>query len=294
MNLSLSSTYSRKLQVLVKVVLTLTAIYFVYTQVPFQDIYQIIQEIHLHHFLGAFAMFNISKVVSAFRLNRFYRETGLHLTERFNLKLYYVGMFYNLFLPGSVGGDGYKVFLLRQQHQIPTRQIASATLLDRLSGLAVLTLLTLVFVLYSEYVSISPYIQVAAWLGLILVLPLYYLMIRWVFSRFLPAYMPTTHLSCWVQVGQVACAVFILQALSVDSHYFGYLTLFMLSSVVAVLPISIGGVGVRELVFLYGVRYLNVEASQAVAFAVLFFAVVAMSSLVGLLILPYLRKQSSQ
>jgi len=201
-------------------------------------------------------------------------------------------MFYNLFLPGSVGGDGYKVFLLRQQHEIPTRQIASATLLDRLSGLAVLSLLTLIFVLCSEYVSISPYIHGAAWLGLILVLPLYYLMVRWVFGRFLPAFMSTTYLSFWVQVGQVACAVFILQALTVESYYFGYLTLFMLSSVVAVLPISIGGVGVRELVFLYGVRYLNVEASQAVAFALLFFSIVALSSLMGLFVIPHLRKHS--
>ena len=293
MNLSISTAQSRKIQVAVKALLTLVSIYFVYTQVPFREILTTLKNVHLFFFFLAFLMFNISKVVSAFRLNRFYREIGLLINEWFNLKLYYLGMFYNLFLPGSIGGDGYKVYLLRQYSGQPTRLIASATLLDRLSGLAVLSVLTAVFVLNSEFATLSPFIFWIAGVGGGLGLPCYYLLVRLAFHRFLSAFVFTTHLSFWVQIGQVACASFLLQSLSVESHYFGYLTLFMLSSVVAVLPISIGGVGIRELVFLYGIRFLDVEEHQAIAFSILFFAVIAISSIIGLCVIPFIRRDSS-
>ena len=64
-----------------------------------------------------------------------------------------------------------------------------------------------------------------------------------------------------------------------------YLTLFLVSSVVAVLPISIGGVGVRELTFLYGFGLLGSDANSGVLFSFLFFLITALSSLAGTLFL---------
>lgn len=57
-----------------------------------------------------------------------------------NLKLYALGMFYNLFLPGGSGGDGYKVYLLRKLYKAPVKHLLSAVLLDRINGVAVVFL----------------------------------------------------------------------------------------------------------------------------------------------------------
>jgi uncharacterized membrane protein YbhN (UPF0104 family) len=65
-----------------------------------------------------------------------------------------------------------------------------------------------------------------------------------------------------------------------------YLSLFMASSVVAVLPITIGGIGARELVFILGHQWLPVDQEKAVAFSFLFFLVTAFSSLSGLIFIP--------
>ena len=281
---------SKHLHLIIKVLLTIAALYFVFTKVQIIDIIGTIRKASPLYLIFAFLAFNVSKIISAFRLNLFYKSLGLKLSEGLNLMLYYVGMFYNLFLPGSIGGDGYKVYLLKQSKDTSTKQLVSATLLDRISGLVILTFLACIFILSSEFVDVSIFIEWLAWMGLIGIIPLYYFSLQYIFKSFSRVFFQTTLYSFWVQLGQVACALFILFSLSVENQYFGYLTLFMISSVVAVLPISIGGVGIREIVFLYGIRFLDIEESHAVAFAMLFFSTVALSALVGLLFLPSTKK----
>jgi uncharacterized membrane protein YbhN (UPF0104 family) len=95
-----------------------------------------------------------------------------------------------------------------------------------------------------------------------------------------------------VQLGQVICAVFILKALHIDLFYWDYLTLFMLSSVAAIIPLTIGGIGSREMVFLFGAQFLQIDKTAAVAFALLFFMVSAASSLIGLFFITGIEKKS--
>ena len=63
----------------------------------------------------AVALFVASKLIASVRLNRFFQAIDLNISESYNLRLYWLGMFYNLFLPGGIGGDGYKVYLLGRQ-----------------------------------------------------------------------------------------------------------------------------------------------------------------------------------
>jgi glycosyltransferase 2 family protein len=99
--------------------------------------------------LVSLIFFNVSKWISAIRLNGFFRIAGLNLTFRYNLILYYVGMFYNLFLPGGIGGDGFKVYLLNRNFKAPVRTLIGATLLDRINGLVALIFLALSLLLFS-------------------------------------------------------------------------------------------------------------------------------------------------
>lgn len=76
----------------------------------------------------------------------------------------------------------------------------------------------------------------------------------------------------------------ILLALGVNAHFTAYLFLFLVSSIAAVIPVTIGGVGARELVYLYGHQYLAIDEKTGVAFTLLFFLITATSSLTGVLI----------
>lgn len=268
-----------------KLLITSVALYYVFQKIDRQELAASILQTHVGFYLLAVLAFNISKTFSAFRVWEFYKAIGIHLSRRFNLKLYYVGMFYNLFLPGSIGGDGYKVYLLKQgNNEVRTKLLVAATLLDRLSGLAILFLLGGIFFLMSSFDAELPYIDTITLILILATIPSFYLLVRFFFNSFLSAFWSTTGYSIAVQIGQVLTALALLYALSIPSDYMDYLALFMVSSVVAVIPFTVGGVGARELVFLYGFQFLNIEKDKAIAFTLLFFSVTAITALFGLLV----------
>lgn len=274
----------RRIGFFIKLALSATALYFVFRKIDAQETWNALLQTNGWFFALAVLAFNASKVVAAFRFKRLLYPLGIHLPDTYNICLLYVGMFYNLFLPGSIGGDGYKIYLLRQQYNTSVKRLAGATLLDRLSGLALLVVMTGGFLLFSSFTVAVPHYDAWVITGTLLVLPAFYGGVCWFFPLFRSQFLSTTHLSFWVQSGQVATAVCLLMSLSVGQHYLDYLTLFMVSSVVAVLPFTIGGVGARELVFLYGFQYLAIEQETAITFTLLFFLVTAVTSLIGLFV----------
>ncbi|RYY21444.1 MAG: UPF0104 family protein, partial [Cytophagaceae bacterium] len=60
-----------------------------------------------------------------------------------------------------------------------------------------------------------------------------------------------------------------------------YLLVFLASSVAAVLPLTVGGLGARELTFLYGAKLFGLDPAVAVSVSVLFYVITAAVSLGG-------------
>nr|WP_262918978.1 lysylphosphatidylglycerol synthase transmembrane domain-containing protein [Tunicatimonas sp. TK19036] len=264
--------------------LSATALFFVFRKIDAREALDTLLQTHPGYFLLAFLAFNLSKIAAAWRFKAYLTALGIRISNRYNIELLYLSMFYNLFLPGSISGDGYKVYLLKQRFQAKTKHLISTSLLDRLSGLVLLLIMAGIFLLFSSYSSTIPYFDTLVIAGTLLVLPGYYVFNKLLFPLFTSAFWSTTHWSFWVQAGQVLTALLLLYSLSVDAHYLDYLTLFMVSSVVAVLPFTIGGVGARELVFLYGFQYLAIEQETAITFTLLFFLVTALASLIGVFV----------
>jgi uncharacterized membrane protein YbhN (UPF0104 family) len=270
------------LKFIFKACVSTLAIYVVIQKIDLAQTKEIIFHAGIGWLLLALLTFNISKVISSFRLNLFFKSIGLVLPGIYNLKLYYVGMFYNLFLPGGIGGDGYKVFLLHKSHKTSFKHLISSTLLDRISGMMALAFLAILLTLFINLSFTGPWFK---WLLISILLisyPSYYLVFRILFKNFIVAFNWTNLYSLAVQLAQLFCAYFILKALLVSDLYIEYMILFLLSSVVAVLPFTIGGIGARELVFIFGADYLLIDKNTAVAFSILFFIITAVSSLSGI------------
>ena len=95
------------LKPLLQLLVTALALYLVLKKTDVAKLAGFIRGANLWYLLLALLFFNISKVFNAIRLNRFFKAIGIELSAMYNLKLYYLGMFYNLFLPGGIGGDGH-------------------------------------------------------------------------------------------------------------------------------------------------------------------------------------------
>jgi len=270
------------LKFVLKASLSTLAIYVVIQKIDLVETQKIIFQTSLGWLLLAFFMFNISKIISSIRLNSFFQAIGLVLSGWYNLRLYYIGMFYNLFLPGGIGGDGYKVYLLHKTYNTSVKQLVAASLLDRISGLFALVFLALAMGMFLDLSVFGNGISGILIALLIISYPMYYIVVKYVFKSFLKSFHISNLYSFGVQTFQLICAFFIFKSLGVQGLYLEYLTLFLISSVVAVLPFTIGGVGARELVFIFGANYFMIDKNTAVAFSILFFLITALSSFSGL------------
>lgn len=228
----------------------------------------------------ALIAFIFSKILASFRLNIYFRNISLQISEWPNLKLYWLGMFYNLFLPGSISGDAYKVILLTKKYSIHYKKPTAAVLLDRFSGLLGLGLILAVYgFMVLENQVYSSLLAAGALLATVTV----YLTIRKWFREFTSSFTPTLLLGIGVQAAQVVCAYLIMASLGIEASLTAYVFLFLASSVVSVLPLTIGGLGIREIVFLEGSHYLGLSRETAVVISILFYLITVFTSAFGLI-----------
>lgn len=268
-----------RLKWILKIALSALAIYLVFRKISWPETWRLLGTVRIWWLLPALVLFNLSQVLSARRLLYFYRRAGVMLASRRNLWLYYQGMFYNLFLPGGIGGDGYKIHWLTKRYTVPIRRLITASVLDRLNGLAVLGLLALIL---ASWLIPESVLGVAPWL----LLPVYGAGLAgalWFLKRYFGGYYPvtgkTTSLSFGVQVLQLSAVLCLLAAFDTPRHVDAYMLLFLASSVAAAIPFTIGGAGARELVFVAGAPLLGVIREEAVAVSLLFFLITVVSSL---------------
>jgi len=269
----------KRLFLFLKVAIAALAIYLVLSTIDIQKTKEQILQANFWWLLIALVVFNASKILGAFRLNYFFKSLDLNLDRIYNLKLYYVGMLYNQFLPGGIGGDGYKVYLLNKQFKTPVKKLITATLLDRLSGGVALGFLMLIMAIFGVTNKVIGNYEWLLWAGVILAFPIYFVLVHYVFPTYKKFRTITSFQAIGVQGLQVISAYFILLALDVDAAFIDYFTLFLISSIAALLPISApGGIGVREYVMAIGAPLLFLDQPSAVALTSLFYLISLLSA----------------
>jgi uncharacterized membrane protein YbhN (UPF0104 family) len=278
------SQIKNQLKTALKILLTGGALYLVFQKIDTDNLLQLSKTLSWGWLIPAIALFVGSKVATAIRLNAYFANIHISLSFWENWRLYLIGMFYNLFLPGGIGGDGYKVYLLNNQFKTPVKELLKASLLDRLGGLiAILALLFGILLVIELPLPLgNPRIsKILFAIGTIGIVPGFWLLQKFLFSNFLPSFWQGIFWSLVGQLAQMAAVVCLLLSLGVQDKFLAYQAVFLLSSIVAVLPLTIGGVGARELVVVYAHSYAGIQETEAVAFSLLFFLISAAVSLSG-------------
>lgn len=280
----MSERTKKRLKTLLKILVSTGAMYLVFRAIDWDQTQSILLSAHPGYLLAALILFTLSKVSSALRLNVYFRNIALQLSEWENLKLAWLGMFYNLFLPGGIGGDGYKVYLLHKRSGISAKLLAAGALVDRLSGMVALCALACIGFYFLQLEQVIEWLNVLMLIAGLLAFPVFFGLTSLIFKSFTSQFFITSIYSLLTQGLQVVCAYFILLSLGVTSQYLQYQVLFLVSSVVAVLPFTIGGVGARELTFILGHEFLLIDKNTAVAFSLLFFLITLFISVFGALV----------
>lgn len=253
--------------------------------------------LNVGYWVAAVAMLVAAQMVSAARWQMVARQLGMERSFWQLTRYYLIGMYFNLLLPTSVGGDVVRIWYLNAGSGRKLRATA-ATMLDRLSGLVVLVALACVAVLFAPaetplWVPLSAFgIAMAGACG-VLALAAF---VRWgrlneqrkqqvamlweaVRSPRLLAI--TTVLSVVVQLASAAIVWLVGQGLGFGIPVTYYAVFVPMVSLLTLLPLSLNGMGVREWACAFFLAPLGVSQAAAFTLAFLWFAVQLAVSVIG-------------
>ncbi len=264
-------------KLLLKIVVTGALLYYVFSKVPLSEVkYRLLHANYWWMLAGVFC-FALSTLASSWRLLSFFKSIHLRLDPRLNLRLYLLGMFYNFLLPGGIGGDGYKIYILNKRYKLPAKKMFWAILFDRLSGLWAIGLLTVLFKLFMPQIEISFWIPFSVFAA---GSAIYYFILHKFFNEYTHRFFEAHGKAVLVQSLQVLTIIMVLLGQDFHGKFTPYLLSFLLSALAAVLP-TLGGAGAREAMFkaLSGVFHTNV--GLAVFLSVSFYLISLVIALFG-------------
>lgn len=273
----------RYLKLVLKIGVTIACLWYVFSTINPGEVIGSLRKADWSWLLAAFLIYSLSKLIASVRLKIYFKNIGLTHPYWQNVKLYWLGMFYNLFLPGAITGDAYKVMLLSKKFSVSYKKTTAAVLLDRFSGLLSLGLIVAIF---SFFVVKERWITILLITGAMAALPVLYFIIKKVFPSFLQSYWPTFLLGAVVQLSVLLCVYFILFALNINEGISSYIFIFLIAAIASVLPISVGGgLGIREFVIIEGAKYAGLGLQgqhNAFMLSMIFYIVTVVCSLGGI------------
>ncbi|RLS48690.1 MAG: UPF0104 family protein [Planctomycetota bacterium] len=283
---------------------TLALVGFLAARLNWTELAQAITHLSPMAFWGSVGVFLMAQFVSTVRWRQLALDAQLHAgLDRFGV-WYAAGMFCNLVLPTSVGGDVVRTWYLAQQADGPldgrTRRAATSVLLDRGTGLMVLIALAGVASILCP-VALTP--QVTWFLYAVLACTALGLAIGLTSSGFIGRKVPklaplisqawdfarkpglvasSLALSVLVQVASVVQVGLIGKGLGLDVPWAVYGCVVPLVTLLTLLPLSVSGMGLREAGYAALLAGFGVTAPQAVALSLLGFAATSLVALLGL------------
>lgn len=259
--------------------------------------------------LAALGVYGVAQVLSSLRWQMLSRPLGFEQPLRHFLGFYFIGMFFNLLLPTSVGGDVVRAFYLARGNgrRLPA---TVSVVVDRLSGLAVLISLACGAVLFAP-MALPPWVAWSVWLttaamaaGALFVW-LYFLLpaaadrpARRINRKLavLQSAMQTlqdalrerpqlllysTALSVGVQAANIVLVWLVGLAIGADIPPAYYWIVVPMVSLLQVVMPSLNGHGVREGGLILFLGEVGVASSVAVSLGFLWFSVMATAGLCG-------------
>lgn len=259
-------------------------------------------QLRLELWLAAVAVFLLTQFVSAARWHILATPLGLGRPFWQFAGFYFIGMYFNLVLPTSVGGDVVRAWYL-DRHTGRRRTAFLSVLIDRLSGLVVLIALAAAATLLSP-VPLPAWIPLgvaaaAAGVGAGLLLLPYLARRRLLGDKFaalagelrasLPALLRPAPVALSVVVQAANVLLVWLLGLGIGLKVPGgyYWILVPMVSLLTLIPVSINGMGVREAATVLFLSHLGVAEGAAVSLSVLWFSVFSVASLVGGVVYVY-------
>jgi uncharacterized protein (TIRG00374 family) len=301
-------------RVIVKIAVSTALMVFLVRRISMTELLALLRELDVGVFAVAVGCFFISNVIGSYQWHELLRASGINLTFVQTFRFYFVGLFFNNFLPANIGGDAVKVYDVTRVGS-SVYQVIAVTLLDRVLGIFSLCLLatvSAVFLITTQGASPYGYYMVVFVACMVPALGFYFFkplgnLLRRIVLRIRPLSIDSRvtsildHLSPFkgrrFLVFRLVGVSLLIQALRVTTHILVGVSLGVpvgviiacqffvfvpLLSLAMIPPITINGLGVREGLGIILLASAGLEQADAFTLEFLTYVVSVAVSLLGL------------
>ena len=302
----------KTLFLLLKISLSVVLILWMTHDIALGSVFAIISESSTALLTLAFSLFFVGYVITAFRWRTLIRAQGGDAPIFFLVRSFMVALFFNNFLPSTVGGDVVRMYDSWRLGNSKSDAV-TVVLVDRFLGVIVLLCFALLALIFDEAVAGEiPFITawVSAGLGgigvvawLMLKIPVSYAeifsskrrgiaaRIGSILAKVLRSFQAYRHarlevlralaLSVLLQVNVVVCFTVLARAIGIEVPIESMFLIIPVAIFIMMIPISINAIGVRETVFVFLFSLYGIENIQALAFAWLAYGLTLSQGILG-------------
>ncbi|MDQ6973659.1 MAG: lysylphosphatidylglycerol synthase transmembrane domain-containing protein [Mariprofundaceae bacterium] len=285
---------------LFKIILTLSLLYAVFYYVDVSLVWQHMLAVNLWYLLASWLCIVVGYILCGLRWAWMAQGLGIDISRKRKIRLYFLGMFTSLFLPSTIGGDVVRGVLLAkgEGRQGLGLKAAASVILDRLNGMYALIVLLTVSMLFFSW----PVAWWVSWFLLLMVMWLGLLLYPWIHvhlpkilnkiqqlplnsKAFQHMWWKSLPVSFVFQAMVVQAHVFLAMGVGLDMNWAAISIMVGLVALVATLPISLNGFGIREAGYVGFAVYFGGNSESATAMAGLWIIVLSLAALPGAFIL---------
>ncbi len=274
------------LSTLLKLILSIVLVYIVLTKLDFQKLEKLLKQIDYKYIILAYICVIIAQIYGGLRMKYYFDVIGMKFKRLYAISFYFIGTLFNIVLPGGIGGDGYKAYYFQKKFRVPWQQTVLGVIRGRASGLFFLVVFLLVFCyFYHGHIDIK-YLDIILMTGIIAVFPCYSFLAKILLKESIKIQVGAMKYSLIVQLFYLFAIFFILESFGQVSNILGYIVVFLIANIVAIIPISIGGLGLRELTYITFAGLMHLDKDVGVTASFLFYISYSSVALFGFI--PYL------
>ncbi len=297
------------ISLLLKSLVSLGILAFLLSRIDTAQLVRVLTSARLSYLVVGLAGYILGQLLCSVRWALLARPLGFENGVKDFAVFYFIGMFFNLFAPSTIGGDVGRIFYLARDGRRkeekrwsgPALSALISVLADRLIGLAMLAWIgAAALALFSGYAlplavrAITFALAAGTILGWLLLPQLNRLAEHWDIPRGknllrgLVTYAAnrrvialTLIMSLIAHSIQGWMHILLGRALDVEIPWSYVFILYPLVGIFSALPVSLNGIGLREGGYLFLLRHIDVSSEKAIAFSFLWLIIVAIDSLIG-------------
>jgi hypothetical protein len=304
-----------------KIFVSVIALGLVVNQISLGRFLSIIKDIEWSYLYLSLLIYLLAQILCAFKWKILAAPLGIIYPLKKFIAYYFIGMFFNLFLPTSIGGDMGKCYYLAKGKNSWSRAIISV-LGERITGVISLLVVLIIGTFYLHHyvplrkitVSIKPIvmnINLGLWVIILIIIALLALTglclvlastnrlgflanqtINWVKKSFIPEIIipfrenPTTvfkaiGLGLVFQLLIILIHILIGYSLALTVPLLYYFILYPIADLISFLPLTFNGIGLREWIYMYLFGLISISQEAALGFSLLWFFILCLASLMG-------------